>query len=86
MIDKLDDLVERLPERPFIVVRTIQYWLLETFAPMKVCLYCVDCEVDNVPANNYEPCWYCNFRGDMSVDWQDTCRAFKRGKKTEEPK
>lgn len=80
-MSRLDDLIERLPERPYVLVRRIQYWP-ERFR--RVCLYCVDCEQYEGGPPGYETEWYCNFRGDMKVDWQDTCRAFKRGKRREE--
>ena len=77
MRDKLDNLIERLPWIPYVVVRTIQNWP-ERFR--RICLYCVDCKEYRNAAENYEAEWYCSFRGDMEVDWQDTCRAF-RGKR-----
>ena len=80
MLDKLDDLIERLPWRLFIIVRTIQYWP-DRFR--RICLYCVNCEhCDGLPPD-YAAEWYCGFL-DKYVDWQDTCRAFKRGKRRDQ--
>ena len=81
MSKKLDDLIERLPWRLYVIVRTIQYW---PYRFRRICLYCVDCEQGfGDGETNYEAEWYCDFL-DKYVDCQDTCRAFKRGKHVKE--
>jgi len=76
---KLDNLIERLPWYPYLLVRGIEHWLFED---RRVCLYCVDCE-QYEGLGDEGACWYCCFR-DIDVDWQDTCRAFKRGKRRDQ--
>jgi len=74
MLNKLDDLIERLPWTLYKIVRAIQYYPAQW---RRICIYCVDCEED-AWGPHYETHWYCHFREDKEVDWQDTCRAFKR--------
>ena len=49
--------------------------------PSIACYNCVDCQKENfcVPDG---PQFYCMFRGEMTVEPTDTCRAFKGWRKT----
>lgn len=70
----LDNLIEHIPPPIYYWVREFQHWL---FAPRKICLYCVDCEYE---IEGDEESWWCDLQ-DNETDWQNTCRAFKRGKR-----
>ena len=77
----IDNLIERLPCSLYFLVRRFEYWLL---APKNVCLYCIDCEEYCDPGPEGDG-WWCDFR-EVETDWQNTCRAFKKGKRIDQRK
>lgn len=73
----LDNLIERLPSPLYDWVLRFDYWL---FGSWKPCLHCIDCSYELEGDNEY---WWCDLQN-SETDWQNTCRAFKKGKRIDE--